>query len=498
MKLSLTHLNSLRRYHWNNLIQQDREEPDRWSNQVVPIIPASQYPNWRQVLDKSPLKKAKDLFHGIIWTLPHLLGVKLSHRLAWFESLLKIKGSNIYRGICYCPESFQPTFLITDPNIITAILMHERNEVGEHALFSGGVPTQIAKKILGNNILTCPEKEHKNLQHFSAPHFTPQAVASYFPTFLKSSSELIQKWLASGDKPVNISKDLPIFAASAVAENLLGFQGSTTELCQAMHTLLDINQKSFLFPKDRKRYAEALNFIHTAAESACHESRPHFLKCMTEAKYQNGQSKFSIADVMAMAKILFFAGQDSTSSLLAYLLYTLGQPSFISWQDRLYQEFQQTGRDPLKFVLESQSLDHLFKEGLRVYPSAFTQTRETVQDFIIDHRFFIPKGSLLYLLHYFSQRDSRRWGLDAHLFNPDRFKEPTLSAKTHGPLQYFSLGPTICLGRHFVMLLMKTFLTYAIQTTRWISCLPNPHIEAEIMLELKPYVNIQFSLRNQE
>lgn len=480
------------KYHWNE--SPIEEEPHTWSNHVISIRLATE----NRVSSASKFCKIISLFQKIRKTLGFSKKLNASTRLLLYESLLKMEreGKEIFKGICYCPESFQPTFLITDPNIITSILMHERNEEGPHAMFSGGVPTQIAKKILGNNILTCPEMEHKNLQQFSAPHFTNHMMHPYFANFQKSSIELIQKWESKGNGAViDVSTDLPIFAARSVAENILGFKGSIEELCEAMFTLLKVNNKRFKLPRDQRSYARALDFINKSAEKTLRGEDYNFLKCMKEAKDKNGNQKFKMDEIISMAKILFFAGQDSTSSLLAFLLYTLGKLEHVHWQDKLFQEYSISGKHLLNFIFESQSLENLFKEALRIHPSAFTQTRETVQDILINESYFIPKGSLLYLLHYFSQRDSRRWGKDASEFDPRRFENPDLTPKFHGPLQYFSLGPTICLGRHFVMLFMKTFLMQCILTHKWEACLPVPHLEAEIMLELKPCVNIKLTKR---
>lgn len=485
------------KYHWK-VSPVQAEEPDRWSNRVVFIELASENP-FKQPLDRyeSVIRKSKRLFKNVTVSLCNLFKIKPANRILFYSSLLKEKNKDgIYKGVCYCPESFQPTFLITDPNIITAILMHERNEVGIKAMFSGGATSQTAKKILGNNILTCDEVEHKSLQQFSTPHFTSLNITPYFGHFLRNSSKLIQKWANIGKEvPVDISRDLPVFAAQAVAESLIGFQDPIEDLCQAMHTLLEINKKWFVFPKSRKRYNRALKFIQAAAEKACKGQQHNFLKCMREAKDKQGQPRFQMSNIISMAKILFFAGQDTTSSLLAFLFHTLGQPEFVNWQEKLHDEFNKSDGDLLKFIQESQDLDNIIKEGLRIHPSAFTQTREVVQDIVIDKKIYIPKGSLIHLLHYFSQRDLRRWGPEASDFNPSRFKNPLLNAKIHGPLQYFSLGPSICLGRHFVTLLMKTFLMQMIRTVQWSSCMPLPNIEADTALELKPFVHIKLSKR---
>lgn len=496
MKANFKYLNQFIRYHWKYSMIEEAIEKN-WSHKVVSISPASQCQMNKFYSSQNIFNKSFSLFKMLGITLWNSATIKPSNRIERFEKQLKSNhlSQNIYKEVSFLPNSFQPVFLITDPNIITGILMHERNETGEHALFSGGEPTQIAKKILGNNILTCPEDEHKTLQQFSSPHFVSHAIGRYSSSFSKSSSQLIQQWLEQGENtPINVSGDLAVFAAGAVAENLLGFKGSTQVLCTAMNTLLIMHQKKVMFPKHKRLYQDAIHFIQTSAEEAAKSENHNLLKCMKEAKDKNGQPKFQLEDVISMAKIMFFAGQDSTSSLLAFILYMLGQPSYVDWQEKLYSEYKKEG-DLFQFIHQSNLLDNLFKESLRYHPSAYTQTRETVQDLVIDDRFFIPKGSFLYLLHYFSQRDSRRWGNESLLFNPLRFENSALNAKNHGPFQYFSLGPSICLGRHFVMLLMKTFLMEMICNVTWRSCAPEPKLEAEIMIDLKPHVSIQLTRR---
>lgn len=499
MKRFIENLTGFIDYHWNISPTQMSDEGRDWQHRVISIDPASKYSDLKKFqFDKNLLFKTKHFFHKVSLALWHAWSVKPSNKLSFFESsLIADKHTpSFYKGICDFPKNFQPTFLITDPNIITAILMHERNEIGDTALFDGGISVKIARKILGNNILTCPENEHKVLQKFSTIHFVPQAVKSYFSPFLQSSRKLLNKWEEQGiGTDVNISQDLTIFSARAVAENLLGFQGSITELCEAMHALLEENQRRFKTRRHKMRYKKALEFIRSSAEMACQGEQRNFLKCMKETKDQNGQLKFHMDEVVSMAEMLFFAGQDATSSLLAYLLYTLGLPQFTFWQEKLYHEFKVSDGDLLNFIHASKTLENIFKEGLRAFPSSFAQTRETVQDMIIDGCFFIPKGSLLYLVHYFSQRDARRWGFESQKFDPSRFEDPSLNAKEHGPFQYFSLGPTICLGRHFVTLLIKIFLVEMIRTFQWQTCLPLPNIEADVVLDLKPFVKIKLTKR---
>lgn len=486
-------------YHWSISPEQMNHENQSWQHKVISIHPASNHSNLKQFnFDKNITFKVKHFFQQFYLALWHAFKVKPSNKLSYFESLLNSnkKIPSLYKDICNFPKSFQPTFLITDPNIITAILMHERNEIGESALFDGGISVKIARKILGNNILTCPENEHRVLQKFSSIHFVPQAVKSYFSDFLQSSRELFIKWIEKGrENEINISQDLTLFSARAVAKNLLGFHGSIIELCQAMQALLEENKRIFKTRYHKMRYKNALEFIRSSAEIACSGEQRNFLKCMKEAQDQNGCLKFQMDEVISMAEMLFFAGQDATSSLLAYLLHTLGLPQFRFWQEKLYQEFKASDGDYLNFIHASTTLENIFKEGLRAFPSSFAQTRETVQDIVIDNRFFIPKGSLLYLVHYFSQRDVRRWGSESQAFNPSRFEDPSLNAKEQGPFQYFSLGPTICLGRHFVTLLIKTFLLEMVRISKWESCLPVPHIEADVVLELKPFVNLKLAKR---
>lgn len=499
MKIHINKLAKFISYNWG-FASKNKQELDHWSLRTITIKLASDYSDVKKLCgtERNIFKKVKIVIQNTAKAVWNGLQIKPANKISSLENALKLKNrkGEIYKGISAFPKGAQPTFLITDPNIITAILMHERNEIGEQAMFTGGISVQVAKQIIGNNILTCPEEEHKLLQKFSSIHFTPKVVLNFFPQFLESSSQLIGKWIENDSKDfVTISTDLTIFSAQAVAKNLLGFHGSVPELCKAMHTLLEINQIKRPKLRDCHRYQQALTFIEMAAVEACNSKDRNFLKCMRDAKDENGISKFKMDDVIAMAKMLFFAGQDATASTLIFLVHTLGQPQFIELQEKLYQEFNQGDKNLLTFIQESKTLENLFSEAFRLFPASFAQTRETVQDIVIDNHFFVPKGSLLYLLHYFSLRDSRRWGLNSMIFDPDRYNDATVNAKMHGPFQHFSLGPTICLGRHFVTLLMKTVVMEMIRTSVWKSCPPQPKLEADVVLDLKPHVNIQISKR---
>lgn len=88
-------------------------------------------------------------------------------------------------------------------------------------------------------------------------------------------------------------------------------------------------------------------------------------------------------------------------------------------------------------------------------------------------------------MHYYSLRDERRWGSDAHAFNPARHAITTnqgdKSKLDRGPWQVFSEGPASCLGRSFAMLWMKGFIHEINKQYQW---------EARQKLEQDGYISL--------
>ncbi|XP_059301486.1 cytochrome P450 CYP72A219-like [Lycium ferocissimum] len=170
----------------------------------------------------------------------------------------------------------------------------------------------------------------------------------------------------------------------------------------------------------------------------------------------------TIEELIEECKLLYFAGQETTSNLLAFTMVMLAKHK--DWQTRARQEV--LGNN----ILDFDTLNHLkivtmiLYEVLRLYPPAMTMGRKIDEVTKLGDA-TLPAGVELVLPIILVHHDTEIWGEDANEFKPDRFSEGVAKA-TKGQLASFfpfSSGPRICLGQHLALMEAKMAIAMFLQ-----------------------------------
>lgn len=376
------------------------------------------------------------------------------------------------------------TYSIADPSINLSIVQNYRNGDGENALFSGGIGVDIVAGATGkNNLFTCPASQHKKLREFLDPFFEFTEMQKHIGKFETQSKEYIRRWCSEGSHTVNVTRETHRFGLEAIAKNFLGFKVSTESIQTAIDTFRDygvlkgmvkssmLNYIFNLIWNCDKKLKDAAKAIDDAVQGVIANSNPadnNLLQAMQKAKDANGDHLFTKEEIQDTVKILFFAGQETTASLLTYLIYQLGLHP--EWRDNIRKELEDMGDKPLSYkIVNSKALNYVFTEGLRLNPPAPIIGRTAIKDVAVkcpekDYEFFAEKNRTFVCDNYFSGRDVRRWGENAEEFDPSRHAN-----KNHdtGPQLWFGEGPNRCIGRQFATLEIKTFLAVLVQELDW-------------------------------
>jgi len=161
---------------------------------------------------------------------------------------------------------------------------------------------------------------------------------------------------------------------------------------------------------------------------------------------------------------MLIAGHDTSTALLAWVLYLLGMhPATMRQVQAEVDAVVGTQDEPptAEQVNELHFLDQVIKETLRLYPPIHIGNRRVPQDSeICGYR--VPEGTRVMYSIYLSHRDKDHWR-DPDAFCPARFErgqEEKVPPFTYVP---FGGGPRNCIGAAFAQVEARTVLARMLQ-----------------------------------
>jgi cytochrome P450 len=212
--------------------------------------------------------------------------------------------------------------------------------------------------------------------------------------------------------------------------------------------------------------------------------RMDVLSLLLDVRDESGQG-FSDREVRDQLMTLMFAGHDTSTSTLTFMMYELARrPDAIG---KLQEEQDRVlgGETPdiEKLEREMPYLDQVLDEVLRLYPPAWIGPRRAVNEFEFNGH-TVAEGAYLNYCSWASHRIPEFFP-EPEAFRPERFTRERKAALPRGAYVPFGGGKRICIGKRFGQIEVKLVATMLLQRLR-LDLLPGRTMTVRQMPTLSP------------
>jgi cytochrome P450 len=212
--------------------------------------------------------------------------------------------------------------------------------------------------------------------------------------------------------------------------------------------------------------------------------RRDILSLLVNARGEGGEA-FSDREIRDQVMTLMFAGHDTSTSTLTFMLHELARhPDVVARlaeeQDRVLGDAPPT---PWQLEREMPCLEMVLDEVLRLYPPAWIGPRRAVRDFEWGG-YSVPRGAYVNYCSWASHRLPEVFP-DPEAFIPERFTRERKAALPRGAYVPFGAGSRICIGKRFGQTEVKLVATLLLQRLRF-DALPGRTMTVRQMPTLSP------------
>jgi cytochrome P450 len=353
--------------------------------------------------------------------------------------------------------------VVTDPELAGAVL------VANASAFKKTRALQVARPTFGNGLVTSEGEEWRRQQRLLRPFLTPRAAAGYSEFMARATKCKLESWLAS--PLVDLHRDMVDITLEVVCRALFGIDAG--KLQPLIQGALDAVQqwhadcKAWCLPYPHYlptaaniRYRQRTRALDREVYALIRRTRTRtedhgMLGAMLDVRDVDG-SRLSDEEIRDQLVTLFLAGHDTTASSLAFALYEL------SYRPDLQARIARESR--LEREAESECLEQVLKETLRLYPVVHLVARTAVEDVRLGP-YLVRRGEEVVLPLYVLQRSPKLFPRpDA--FEPERWSDEAGTVCHRYAHLPFSAGPRVCIGQAMATAEMRSVVTDVLRSFR--------------------------------
>ncbi|XP_048318869.2 cytochrome P450 CYP749A22-like [Ziziphus jujuba] len=412
----------------------------------------------------------------------------------------------------------QAQFIITEPELIKEILndrdgVYPKTEINAH----------YKKKIFGDGLGTSKGEKWVKMRKLANHAFHAESLKGMIPAMVASMEPMLEKWKNHEGKEIEVFEEFRLLTSEIISRTAFGssyLEGKNIfEMLKKLTFLVSKNVYKLSFPgidkliksedqielekleKDIRH--SIIQIIKKREEKAMEEDQKDsfgndFLGILLKAHHDaNEKQRISVDNVVDECKTFYFAGQETSNTLLTWAVFLLAVHT--DWQEEARKEvvslFGQQIPTP-DGITKLKIMSMIINETLRLYPPVIGILRK-VEKGVKLGKLILPPNMLLYMSNLAIHHDPKIWGEDVHLFKPERFSEGIAKATKNNIAAYFpfGIGPRTCVGFNFSFTEAKIALAMILQ--RYSFTLSPTYIHSPSQLiTLRPQHGLQVMLHS--
>jgi cytochrome P450 len=351
-----------------------------------------------------------------------------------------------------------------------------------HFSWRDGYP-ETFQKLLGRSLFVQEDEEHRRNRRLIMPAFHGAAIARYFEMMDKLICKYLVKWEAKHEfKWFEEFKQLTFEIASQI---FLGID-SSDEAKRFSDLFATLTNGFFSFPKlpgsqfhkSVKARDEILAHLYRVIEQRREYPTDDALSLLIQAEDENGD-RLTSEEIRAQALLLLFAGHETTTAMLTWLVLEFARHPEV-WEKARSEQLKFDSILTLDQLTKMPYLDQVLNEVERLHPPVAGGFRGVIKPFELGG-YQIPQGWMAQYSILLTHRSPNLYP------NPEAFEVDRWQDTKPKPFSLigFGGGSRVCIGVAFAKLEMKAIAAHLLREYHW-QLLPDQSLKPLLIPTRRP------------
>lgn len=397
------------------------------------------------------------------------------------------------------------SYLLTHPDYVQHVLVKNRDN------YPKGMSHDKLRISLGYGLLTSENPLWRTQRKLMQPTYTPNGIRQFADVMVNAAKDMLARWSnLPEDAVISVNDEMMRVAMQVISRSMFGIDISENfvEAGDALTYILDYTSSSsvsildlplFVPTAKNRKLKHSLktidDFIYGIIDSRSKDTQGddllYMLMTARDPDTGEGMSRKQLRDEVL---VTFFAGHETTASLLSWTFYLLSLHPEV--ETRFHEEIdaQLHGRSPTLDDIEVLNYTRMIlDETLRLYSPVALTARDTVADDEISG-YQIEGKSMVIVFPYGTHRHPEYWDHPMAFF-PEHFNPEKVKERPRYAYYPFGAGPRICIGSHFALMEATLILAEIGQRYR-LRLVPQPTVDIKFIGVMRPVQEIMMRLES--